>query len=348
MSRGKVKVQLSGVSETLLGPLWARARISGEHRSLFYDAKAVELVEKIDYDFSTFDLISFGDYLPLLFVARAKQFDEKVNAYIAEHPRAAIVNIGAGLDATFYRVDNGLIRWYDLDLPTVINIRKQLLPEPDRVTYIAKSLFDLSWCQDVSTEDGVFMIAGGLFRYFEEAQVKQFFLMLADNFPGGEIIFNASSGRDSHFRMWIEQLPPDQQRELGAVLIEMLKRRWAAASQDQKDTLMSLFRIPARPHSTEWDDIKAWWNQLSDNDKEEAMRDFMSGVMKSPRWGMRLSKWALEDANEIARWDNRITVIDQFPLFKDIPRDPSLSVALRKFMDFSDQNRTSNIFHVRV
>jgi hypothetical protein len=78
------------------------------------------------------------------------------------------------------------------------------------------------------------------------------------------------------------------------------------------------------------------------------MRDFMSGVMKSPRWGMRLSKWALTDANEMTQWDNRITVLDQFPLFKGIPRDHSLSTALRKFMDFSDKNRTSNIFHVRV
>jgi O-methyltransferase involved in polyketide biosynthesis len=348
MNQDKVKVNLSGVSETLLGPLWARAKVSREHSSLFYDANAVELVEKIDYDFSMFDMISFGDFLPLLFVARARQFDKKVRAYITEHPRASVVNIGAGLDATFYRVDNGTIHWYDLDLPAVIEIRKRLIPEPDRVTYIAKSLFDTSWCRDVSTEGGVFMIAGGLFRYFEEAQVKQFFSMLADNFPGGEIIFNASSGKESHFRMWIEQLLPDQQKELEAALMETLKCRWEAASQDQKDTLTSLFKIPTSLHGTVWADIKAWWDLLSDKEKGGAMRDFISGLMRSPRWGTRLSKWALKDANEITRWDNRITVIDQFPLFKDIPRDPSLSLAIREFMDFSDKNRTSNIFHLRV
>ena len=84
------------------------------------------------------------------------------------------MNIGAGLeDTTFYRVDNGLIHWYDLDLPAVIDIRRQLLPEPDRVMYIAKSLLDPSWCKDVNTENGIFMIAGGIFMWFEEAQVKQ-------------------------------------------------------------------------------------------------------------------------------------------------------------------------------
>jgi O-methyltransferase involved in polyketide biosynthesis len=53
MQQDKVKIKLGGVSETLLGPLWGRAKISRDHNSLFYDAKDVELIEKIDYDFST-------------------------------------------------------------------------------------------------------------------------------------------------------------------------------------------------------------------------------------------------------------------------------------------------------
>jgi O-methyltransferase involved in polyketide biosynthesis len=167
MQQGKVEVKLSGVSETLLSPLWGRAKINRERSALFYDAKAVELVEKIDYDFSARGKVIPG-YLPFLFVARAKQFDEKVKA-ITEHPRASVVNIGAGLDTTFYRIDNGLIHWYDPDLPAVIDIRKQLLPEPGRVTYLAKSFLDPSWCKDVKQiEEGVFMIAGGVLRYFEE------------------------------------------------------------------------------------------------------------------------------------------------------------------------------------
>ena len=85
------------------------------------------------------------DYLLFAAVARAKQFDDKVRAYITVHPRASVVNIGAGLDTAFYRVDNGLIHWYDLDLPLVINFRRQLLLEPERVTFIAKSFLDPSW-----------------------------------------------------------------------------------------------------------------------------------------------------------------------------------------------------------
>jgi O-methyltransferase involved in polyketide biosynthesis len=43
--------------------------------------------------------------------------------------------------------------------------------------------------------------------WLEESQVKQFFLMLADNFPGGEIVFNARSKLDNNFEVGINQFP---------------------------------------------------------------------------------------------------------------------------------------------
>jgi len=339
VQQDKAKIKLSGVSQTLLLPLWSRAKISRDYSSLFYDAKAVELIEKIDYDFSTHDKAIPG-YLPLLFVARAKQFDDKIRAYIREHPRASVVNIGAGLDTTFYRVDNGTIHWYDLDLPAVINIRKQLLPEPDRVTYIEKSLLDPSWCKDVKhTENGVFMIAGGLLRYFEEAQVRQLFSLLADNLPGGEIVFDVDV--ESDIGPWIDRFPPEQQGAVRAALMEAMKDSWETAPQDEKDKLIAMLTTSVKPKGNEWTDIEAWWHQLSDKEMEGAWHDFR--ILSN--WG--LARWVLEDANEITKWDNRITVIDQFPVFKNIPRD-SLSTEMRQFMDDSGRSNLLNIIHLRI
>ena len=192
-------------------------------------------------------------------VARTKQFDDKIKAYLTDHPSASIVNIGAGLDSAFYRVDNGLIHWYDLDLPAVIDIRRQLLPEPDRVTYIAKSLLDPSWCDDIKhTEDGVFMMSGGVLMYFKESQVRQFFSLLADNLPSGEIVFDVVSKLAAFFFVW-------SMRKMG---------------------------VP----------------------------------------GAR-AKWAIKDANKMTKWDKRIEVIDQFPFFKNIPRDPARGSQIKRWMD---------------
>ena len=62
----KVKVTLGGISASMLGCLWGRAQVSKEYSSLFYDEKAIELVERIDYDYSASDM-PFEDifiYLP--------------------------------------------------------------------------------------------------------------------------------------------------------------------------------------------------------------------------------------------------------------------------------------------
>jgi O-methyltransferase involved in polyketide biosynthesis len=344
MQQHKVKINLSGISKTLLFPLWGRARLSKEHSSLINDVKAIEIVEKIDYDFSTCDMIPFESRLPFPFALRAKHFDDKIKAYISKYPRASIVNIGAGLDTTFYRVDNGLIQWYDLDLPNVIEIRKQLIPETNRATCITKSFLDPSWCAEVkSTEDGVFIAIGGVLMYFEELQVKKFLSLLADNLPGAEIVFDAPLKLDNHIGAWITQLQPNQQKAFRGAWRAALKNWWQNEPQNEKEKLMVTLTTNSKPHSTKWADLESWWKELSVSEKEQVWRDF--GAIFA-NWGLR--KWALEDVNEMKKWDKRIMIIDQFPLFKDIPRDPSLAINVRRFMDFSERYRLTNIFHLRV
>lgn len=341
----------------MLFPLWGRAQVSKEYRSLFYDAKAVELVEKIDYDFflSTIDMpfltillnvIRKGNLLPMfsLVALTANQFDDNIRAYITQHPHASVVNLGAGLDATFYRVDNGLIHWYDLDLPGAIDVRRQFFPEPDRVTYIAQSLLDPSWCKDINAENGVFMIAEAVFQFFDEAQMKQFFLMLADNFPGGEIVFTTMSQSDG-FRGWLDMFPQEQRDAMKAAWMEATKEWWETVPKDQKGKAIDALKTLTKPKGMEWSDLEEWWNHLSDDENMEAMRDLMSSFSAIP--GDEVGRWAPKDANEITTWDNRITVVDQFPLSKNIPQD-LLSADMRKLMENFDERGGWNIFHVRV
>ncbi|MGZ4904750.1 MAG: class I SAM-dependent methyltransferase [Halobacteriota archaeon] len=356
MRQDKVKVKLSGIPASMLFPLWSRAQLSKEYSSLFYDAKAVELVERIDFDLAASDMPFMGilshvfrkGNLPPAFglvALTAKLFDDTIKTYITGHPRASVVNIGSGLDATFYRVDNGLIHRYDLDLPAAIEVRKQLLPEPDTVTYIAKSLLDPSLCKDIKyAENGVFMMAQAVFQFFEESEMKQFFSMLADNFPGGEIVFTAMSRLDGRFREWMDMFPQEQRDAMRASLAEALKDWWETAPQDQKNKVndvIATLKTPTKPKGAKWSDLEAWWTRLSDTEKTEALRDLMAAF-----WG-RVGMWALQDANEIAKRDNRITVIDQGSLFKNIPRD-LLSADMRRVMDYSERSGGFNVFHLRV
>ena len=60
-----------------------------------------------------------------------------------------VINLGAGFDDRFSRVDNGKILWFDLDLPDVITARKKAFPEKERVRMIAGNRLDPSWCKPV-------------------------------------------------------------------------------------------------------------------------------------------------------------------------------------------------------
>ena len=182
------------VQETMLGPLWARAKYSKLYPEILEDKKSSEIIRKIDYDFTKVQEY-LGEWRGIGLLVRARNFDDAVIKYIEKFPKAIIINIGAGLDTTFYRVDNGSIRWYDLDLPDAIEYRRQYIPESDRCSYISKSAFDYSWFDEVdfNSAKGIFIIAGGFIYYFQESEISALFGALAKNFPSGELIFDCIS-----------------------------------------------------------------------------------------------------------------------------------------------------------
>ena len=217
-SAGQIRPDLGEVQETLLIPLYYRACETLREDAIIRDEDAVRIIDGIDYDFSCFDE---AKYVYLDCVIRSEIFDERVERFISNNPNGAILNLGAGLDARFQRVDNGSIRWFDLDFPDVIGIRDQLLPASDRVTHVASSAFDFDWLDAlaVSRETPVMVIAEGLFCYCEESQVRELFLQLSKRFQDAHVLFQSISpsyvGRES---------------QVGAVNKTRAKLRWGVRS----------------------------------------------------------------------------------------------------------------------
>jgi O-methyltransferase involved in polyketide biosynthesis len=191
---GKISIELGDVQKTLLLPLWGRAVETQKGNTFFKDKTAVEIISKIDYDFSTMSK-NINRLIQFAWIARSLNIDTTIEHFSFIHPKATIVNIGCGLDTTFERTDNGFILWYDLDLPDVIMLRREFIKNNRRRKSIACSFLDDEWFQQIKIKDNVLFIAAGVFYYFEENQIKDFLIKLADNFPGGEIIFDAASPR---------------------------------------------------------------------------------------------------------------------------------------------------------
>lgn len=189
-----VRLPQGSVQETMLIPLWGRAIFSQLYPQFISDLEAEKIINNLNYDFSNISQ-ALGEYGGIAYLVRARRFDDAIRGYISLHPRATVVNLGSGLDTTFSRVDNGSIRWFNLDLPDSIAFRRKLIPDKERSTCIERSAFDLKWLDEVAfePEKGLFIIAGGLFMYFKEQQVHNLFVTLSHRFPDGELYFDSLS-----------------------------------------------------------------------------------------------------------------------------------------------------------
>lgn len=187
MRQPRVPVSLEGVSETLLIPLWARAAETKRSDPIIFDPKAVEICDALDYDFTRFDrawMTQTG------IAVRTKLIDEAVLDRIAGQPDTVFINLGAGLDTRFERVDNRRILWYEVDLPAVIEVRRHFFTETERHRFIGRSITDFTWMEDVDLQGRApLILAEGLFMYFDEGDVRAVFRRLAQRFPGAEMIF---------------------------------------------------------------------------------------------------------------------------------------------------------------
>ena len=129
-------------------------------------------------------------------VARTAIFDEQVKNFLERALDGLVVNLGAGLDTRFHRLDNSLVEWIELDLPHVITFRRKLHePESERHRMIAASILDDDWVVEIKryTSSRVLFVAEGLLPYFTEEEHRKIFTCLAENFPGAEMLFQTSA-----------------------------------------------------------------------------------------------------------------------------------------------------------
>lgn len=193
--------RLGGTAETLLFPLYFRAVENQRPDPIVRDEKAADLVRELDYDFSKARRIGFDQVLALM---RMREFDGRVRSFLEGHPAGCVVEIGCGLDTRFWRVDNGAGKWYELDLPEVMAVRAQLLPEEPRRRLIGCSALDFSWMDVLPNRPGeaIFFVAEGVFPYFKESEVRGLVVALKARFPGSELVFDALSP----FMVWMGNL----------------------------------------------------------------------------------------------------------------------------------------------
>jgi O-methyltransferase involved in polyketide biosynthesis len=190
-------LKLTDVSDTLWIPLFGKAIESKRMNRLLNDPFAVEIANKacelnpsLQKWWKSLSRESQG-----LMVWRNHSIDKLVTDYLEKHPNGTVVNLGAGLCTRFNRLDNGKVKWIELDLPPVKDAWLNFNNETDRHQFWIDNIFESTWLEKVAAiqDDNVLFIAEGLFMYFSRQQVKGIFEMIGGHLTSSHLVFEAYS-----------------------------------------------------------------------------------------------------------------------------------------------------------
>jgi O-methyltransferase involved in polyketide biosynthesis len=244
----KVAPELGRVQETLLIPLYGRARDAALRHPVLGDKRARELVDGLDYDFTRFGGPSLSGS-----VLRSAILDGWVRRFLNQHPSATVVELGTGLNTRFDRLDNGTVRWFDVDLPDTIALRRHFFADGERRTMLVGSVLETDWFDTVAAAPGPYLfVSEAVLVYLTEAQVRTVLSQLVQRFTGSLIAFDTAGAimlRNQHrngsmhavaARMqWVCE-DPHRIEQWGPRLLET--RTFATPQPDVADTLPARYR----------------------------------------------------------------------------------------------------------
>lgn len=180
-------VSLHEEQETLLIPLFAKSA----NNPILMDPKAAEILTKLNYNFSS---LHIPEKTSVTLLLRARKMDQTVIDFLTDHPNGSVIHLGCGLDSRCLRVNLPYGRWYDLDYPEVIELRKEFFVDTSSHKMIASSVTDPSWMDKIQPSTfPTLVVCEGLMMYLTEAEVKDLILSLHNHFSGCHIIFDAFS-----------------------------------------------------------------------------------------------------------------------------------------------------------
>src|SRR6201993_3795097 len=157
-------------------------------RPILGDTLAAEIVANIDFDFDGLGVPASAVRQTAL---RAKMLDDRLRDFVAQHPDAVVVDLGAGLSTAMLRVaPPATVDWYNVDLPNVIALRDEVVPADDHAHSVAASLADDDWADSIPSDRPTMLLADGLLAFLPESVIINLFRHVPEHFRSGELALN--------------------------------------------------------------------------------------------------------------------------------------------------------------
>ena len=202
---------LTPLENSLWLTLCGRALDNRSRRPILGDATADRIVRALDYDYRK---LNIDTNLVLSTALRAKKLDEVTATFVARHPDAVVLDLGAGLDTRHGRISvPATVDWYDVDFPAVAAARKSVVPEHPNEHIIGADVRDPGWLSDVPTYRPALIVADGLMGFLTEGEMVSLWNRLIAHFPSGELVFNAYT----RFAVWVARHAPGSKSVAGMI-----------------------------------------------------------------------------------------------------------------------------------
>jgi O-methyltransferase involved in polyketide biosynthesis len=185
----KLPVELGTLQETLLVPLWARAREAAEAHPVLRDPYAADILARLDYDFTPLDGARASQ---LGCCVRGALVDHWVRQFLRRYPQGTVIELGVGLNTRFERVDNGQAHWIEVDLPDAMALRREFFNATPRRVMLADAAESDLWIEEAAARNHPVCIATeGVLVYLDEQAVRSLLARVASRLPGATLAFDS-------------------------------------------------------------------------------------------------------------------------------------------------------------
>lgn len=186
-----IKEEANLINDNIRHAVWARSMVAERYPNLYVDDESIKLAAKLGTSHKDFNA-QYTEYERIVTMERIVEMDKRVKQFINRYADGLIVNVGSELNTMFSRMDNGRIRWYNVDMPETMELRRRMMETRDREQNIGKSILDFSWLDSIKKAPGqaVLFVCVDVTKYFTKKRLQAFLDAVWKKFPGAEVVFD--------------------------------------------------------------------------------------------------------------------------------------------------------------
>jgi O-methyltransferase involved in polyketide biosynthesis len=122
----------------------------------------------------------------------ARSFDRIASLFISSNPGCTVINLACGFDTRFWRIDNEKCKYIELDLPEVVELKREILKDHLNYELIGCSVLDISWIDQVTTNgnSNFLLLAEAFFYYLPKQDVTKIIQVMAQRFNHSQLVLD--------------------------------------------------------------------------------------------------------------------------------------------------------------